>query len=167
MSKPPPDLTAVYRDHADAMFGFLISLTGSEADTKDLMQDVFCLLATRPQVLMDVQNVRGWLLQVSYRRFIDLTRRRRVHSEGNPENSPIFALTEDPDQSAFGQALESGLQALPADQRVVVFLKLWGEMTFADIAVALEIPMNTAASRYRYGIDKLRMLLRPIYEELK
>jgi RNA polymerase sigma-70 factor (ECF subfamily) len=40
-------------------------------------------------------------------------------------------------------------------------------MTFAEIAEALEIPANTAASRYRYGIDKLQALLRPLYEELR
>jgi RNA polymerase sigma-70 factor (ECF subfamily) len=46
-------------------------------------------------------------------------------------------------------------------------LKLWEELTFEEIAAALEIPPNTAASRYRYGIDKLRDRLRPIYEETR
>jgi RNA polymerase sigma-70 factor (ECF subfamily) len=45
-------------------------------------------------------------------------------------------------------------------------LKLWEGLTFEQIAEALDIPANTAASRYRYGLDKLRGLLRPIYEEL-
>ena len=40
-------------------------------------------------------------------------------------------------------------------------------MTFEAIAETLGIPLNTAASRYRYGIDKLRERLRPLYEELK
>lgn len=39
-------------------------------------------------------------------------------------------------------------------------------MTFEEIAGALAIPPNTAASRYRYGIDKLRDLLRPLYDEV-
>ena len=46
-------------------------------------------------------------------------------------------------------------------------LKLWEHMTFAEIATALGIPANTAASRYRYGIDKLQAHLRPLYEELR
>jgi RNA polymerase sigma-70 factor (ECF subfamily) len=37
-----------------------------------------------------------------------------------------------------------------------VTLKVWGELTFAEIAIALEIPANTAASRYRYGLEELR-----------
>jgi RNA polymerase sigma-70 factor, ECF subfamily len=49
----------------------------------------------------------------------------------------------------------------------VVHLKLWEELTFEAIAEALGIPANTAASRYRYGIDKLRARLRPFYDEIK
>ncbi len=46
-------------------------------------------------------------------------------------------------------------------------LKLWEGATFAQIAETLGIPANTAASRYRYAIDKLRERLRPIYEEIQ
>jgi len=48
-----------------------------------------------------------------------------------------------------------------------VHLKLWEGLTFERIAALLELPANTAASRYRYGIDKLRERLRPLFEELK
>jgi RNA polymerase sigma-70 factor (ECF subfamily) len=56
---------------------------------------------------------------------------------------------------------------LPAEQRAVAHLKLWEKLTFSDIAQTLEIPLNTAASRYRYGLDKLRDRLRPLYDEIK
>ena len=46
-------------------------------------------------------------------------------------------------------------------------LKLWDGLTFEQIAAALDIPPNTAASRYRYALDKLRERLRPLYEELR
>ena len=53
------------------------------------------------------------------------------------------------------------------EQRSVVHLKLWEGLTFEAIADVLEIPPNTAASRFRYGLDKLRERLRPLYEEIK
>ena len=56
---------------------------------------------------------------------------------------------------------------LPSDRRAVVHLKLWVGLTFEAIAELLGIPLNTAASRYRYGLDKLRVRLRPLYEEIK
>ena len=49
----------------------------------------------------------------------------------------------------------------------MIHLKLWEQFTFEEIATSLEIPTNTAASRYRYGIDKLRTLLRPLYNEIQ
>jgi RNA polymerase sigma-70 factor (ECF subfamily) len=49
----------------------------------------------------------------------------------------------------------------------VAHLKLWEKLTFEQIAATLHIPANTAASRYRYAIDKLRERLRPIYDEIK
>jgi RNA polymerase sigma-70 factor (ECF subfamily) len=63
--------------------------------------------------------------------------------------------------------LANALAELPPDQRVIVHLKLWEGLTFDAIAETLEISPNTAASRYRYGLDKLRDRLRPIYDEIK
>jgi RNA polymerase sigma-70 factor (ECF subfamily) len=63
--------------------------------------------------------------------------------------------------------VSEALGDLPPEQRAVIHLKLWEELTFEQIAEALDIPPNTAASRYRYGLDKLRERLRPLYEEIK
>jgi len=63
--------------------------------------------------------------------------------------------------------LSVALGELPAEQRSVVHLKLWEGLTFEQIAEVLDVPPNTAASRYRYGLDKLRGRLRPLYEEIK
>ena len=49
----------------------------------------------------------------------------------------------------------------------MVYLKLRAELTFEQVASALGISPNTAASRYRYGLDKLRTRLRPLYDELR
>jgi RNA polymerase sigma-70 factor (ECF subfamily) len=48
---------------------------------------------------------------------------------------------------------------LPEIYQQVVTLKTWGELTFDEIGEALEIPANTAASRYRYGLEELRKAL--------
>ena len=49
----------------------------------------------------------------------------------------------------------------------MIVLKIWNRYTFEEIGGLLEISPNTAASRYRYGLDKLRGRLRPLYEEIK
>jgi len=56
-------------------------------------------------------------------------------------------------------AIQAALRQLPPEQREVVVLKTWGELTFEQIARTLDIPPNTAASRYRYALDALRRSL--------
>jgi RNA polymerase sigma-70 factor (ECF subfamily) len=62
----------------------------------------------------------------------------------------------------FAMQVSTALSILPEEQRAVVHLKIWEEQTFGEIAETLGIPANTAASRYRYALDKLDALLRPI-----
>ena len=52
--------------------------------------------------------------------------------------------------------IEAALRGLPVEQRKVLVLKIWGELTFEEIARQLDIPANTAASRYRYALAGLR-----------
>ena len=75
--------------------------------------------------------------------------RERAHHALADHVTELFAQTLDPDEATFRRDLANALGELPTDQRVVVHLKLWEGLTFDSIAEALEIPMNTAASRYR------------------
>jgi len=161
----------LYDAHAQALFAFLLNLTRAEADTRDLLQKIFVKLAREPGLLAGVREERAFLIRLAHNAAIDLMRRRGAR-ERTKENfaaeiiSP-FAPTSDPDEKLFRAELSVALGELPAEQRAVVHLKLWGGLTFEAIAAALEIPPNTAASRYRYGLDKLRGRLRPLYEEMK
>jgi RNA polymerase sigma-70 factor (ECF subfamily) len=79
----------------------------------------------------------------------------------------LFAASPQADEESLRKALSAALEELPPDQRAVAHLKLWENATFEQIAETLGIPANTAASRYRYAMDKLRQRLRIIYEEIK
>jgi RNA polymerase sigma-70 factor (ECF subfamily) len=80
-----------------------------------------------------------------------------------PETEPLFAAAEDNERRA---AIEIALRELPAEQSELLVMKVWGELTFSQIAAALETSPNTAASRYRYALAKLREALaeEPTYE---
>jgi len=164
-----PSLAHLYDAHAPALFAFALDLTRSEADTADILQEIFCRLAARPELLRGVRDERAFLLRMVYTRVVDASRRRAVRQRFADEADPaaLFAPAADPDETAFRESLAGALAELPADQRAVVHLKLWQGLTFEEIATALAIPPNTAASRYRYGLDKLRTLLRPLYEEIQ
>lgn len=165
------ELERLYDTHADALFAFLLNLTRSEADTRDALQEVFCRLAAKPDLLRDVRDERGFLLRLAHNQAIDQMRRRdtrsRAHDALAAETVELFVQTADPDETAFRRELADALGELPADQRAVVHLKLWSGLTFDRIAEVLDVPLNTAASRYRYGLDKLRARLRPLYDEIR
>jgi RNA polymerase sigma-70 factor (ECF subfamily) len=57
--------------------------------------------------------------------------------------------------------IEEALKTLPDYYKEVILLKIWGDLTFEEIAETLDIPMNTAASRYRYALEKLRRTITP------
>lgn len=163
----------LYDEHAQALFAFLLNFTRDEDDTRDVLQDVFVKLARQPDLLRGVREERAFLLRLAHNAAIDLMRRRTTrdkHHEAfgaDAETLSPFATTDDPDEQAFRAELSAALGALPPEQRAVVHLKLWEGLTFEQIAETLGIPLNTAASRFRYGLDKMRERLRPIYEEIQ
>ena len=165
------DIERLYDEHAQALFAFLLNFTRHESDTRDLLQELFVKLAQQPDVLAGVRDERAFLLRLAHNLAINLFRRRgarkKHHEQLAGETLAVFAATAAPDEGAFRTALGAALGEIPADQRAVVHLKLWEGLTFEQIAELLGIPLNTAASRYRYGLDKLRERLRPLYDEIR
>ncbi len=164
----PPDLALIYDTHARAIFAFLLNFTRNDADAGDILQDVFVKVAERPSLLDGVKQIRPWLIRMAHRQAIDLVRRRGSHTralESSAAETPLFAPVEDADGEAFRAAVAEAMAELPEEQRAVVHLKIWEDMTFAQIADAIGMSANTAASRYRYALDKLEALLRPLNKE--
>ncbi|MCW5557040.1 MAG: sigma-70 family RNA polymerase sigma factor [Verrucomicrobiae bacterium] len=165
------DLARLYDDHAAALYAYALNLTRSESDAGDVLQEVFTRLARRGELPSDLREPRALLLRMAHHAVVDSLRRResrrRAAESLAAESGTLFAPAPDPDAAAFRNGLAAALGELPAAQRAVVHLKLWEGLTFEQIAGTLDLSPNTAASRYRYGIDKLRAQLRPLYEEIR
>ena len=164
------ELERIYDEHADSVFAFLLNFLRNEQDARDLLQEVFVRISRQPDLLRRSREERPYLLGLAHHAAVDWMRRRATrekYHERSAEPAAIFALANDPDEEKFREALSRALGELPEEQRVVVHLKLWEDLTFGQIAGMLAISPNTAASRYRFGLDKLRSLLRPLYEEIK
>jgi RNA polymerase sigma-70 factor (ECF subfamily) len=167
----PAEIERLYDAHAQSLYAFLLNFTRDENDTRDLLQEIFIKLAREPKLLSGVRDERAFFIRLAHNSAIDLIRRRgrRVRTKvifAGEMYSP-FAPANEPDEEVFRDQLSEALGRLPEEQRAVLHLKLWEGLTFEQIAGALGISPNTAASRYRYGLDKLRERLRPLYEEIK
>ena len=149
--------------HAGRLLLFARQQTRSDADAEDLLQESLVEAWQRidpnelPPVALVVATIRRRAIDRARR---DDRRRQREETSG-AETGPWFdtAATD----AEAREVVEAGLRKLPEIYREVVTLKIWGELTFAEIAEALEIPANTAASRYRYGLEMLRKELKDEY----
>ena len=99
------------------------------------------------------------------RRAIDLARsndRRSEREEATVREAPQSWFDESLEERERARLLQQAMTVLPQSYREVITLKVWGGLTFQEVAQALEIPANTAASRYRYGLDHLRRALKEV-----
>ena len=130
----PTDFERLYDEHAQAVFAYLLNLTRHEADTRDLLQELFVKVAQRPELLQGVREERAFLLRLAHNLAIDLIRRRgtreKHHEQFAGEAVAIFPPASEADEGAFREELSAALGELPADQRAVVHLKLWEGLTF-------------------------------------
>jgi RNA polymerase sigma-70 factor (ECF subfamily) len=163
------ELERLYDSHAGGLFHYLVTFTKTEADARDLLQELFIKLA-RGAAKEGVQSEKAWLYRLAHNLAVDWLRRRKVRWDAEErlikEMEAGHHTTADPDSLLMARHFAEAMKSLPDDQRVVMQLKLWEGMTFEEIAEAQGVPLNTAASRYRYGLEKLRTVLRPLYEEL-
>jgi RNA polymerase sigma-70 factor (ECF subfamily) len=162
-------LESLYNDYAKGLYGYFVSCTHCEADAADLLQDVFVKLARTPRCLDRVANVRSFLFRMAHNMAIDWSRRgksRRERAEGLTEQT-LLRVDADPDTERFRASLENALTELPEEQRSAVYMKLWGGLTAEEIGELSGVSANTISSRYRYGLEKLREVLRPVYDEIK
>jgi RNA polymerase sigma-70 factor, ECF subfamily len=163
------ELEQLYDAHASGLFHYLVSFTKTEADARDLLQELFIKLA-RGATREAVQSEKAWLFRLAHNMAVDWLRRRKVRWDTEErllrELTGGHQLAHDPDSRMVAERFAEAMRSLPEEQRTVMQLKLWDGLTFEEIAAVQGIPLNTAASRHRYALEKLRVLLRPLYEEL-
>jgi RNA polymerase sigma-70 factor, ECF subfamily len=134
-----------------------------DADAQDLVQDA--VIESWQRGGGDGPPALGLVYATIRRRAIDLARsedRRAVREQQTGAEIPACWFDTSAEERERTLLIEQAMRALPANYREVLTLKVWGGLTFAEIGEALEVPANTAASRYRYGLGELRKLTREV-----
>ena len=151
-------------EHASKFLLFARQQTRSEADAQDLVQEAVVQAAKRRGE--DTPPPPALVFATIHRRAIDLARRegRRARRElvaMETAQEPWFDTSVEDRERA--RLIQDAMSKLPETYREVITLKMWGGLTFAEIASALGIPANTAASRYRYALQELRKLMKEVF----
>jgi RNA polymerase sigma-70 factor (ECF subfamily) len=142
----------LYEAYGPRLYRYALLLLADRAAAEDAIQEVFLQMAR-------VSDRGGFEVTFAYLAttvrntcYTALRRQRRRHEVGEPilESASPEATEEE------RMMIDQALKALPAEQREVVYLKVFEGLTFQEIADRCDISINTAGSRYRYAMQSLR-----------
>lgn len=152
-------LTELYDLAAPRLVRYAVTLTRNQHDAEDVLQAAFVRIARNPERLSTAHHPWPYLLRVVRNEALRVIQNRR--SQSIVETPSACVVHTEFDQQDVAESVRKALRQLPPMQAEVVVLKIWENMTFAQIGAVLETSQNTAASRYRYALEKLTMLLQP------
>ena len=154
------DWKSCFSEVAPGLVLFARQFVQSIADAEDIVQEAFVRfwrkqhsITNRALLFATVRSIALDLLRRDVRR---ARREAKACLESEQVTSPQFDADDEGQQ-----ALAAAVERLPPDQREVLVMKIWNELTFADIATVLGVSQNTAASRYRYALGNLKKSLVP------
>lgn len=155
---------SILKKYQDAVYGYLRTVLRDPARADDASQEVFLRLfrgasSYRP---MEGGRFKYWLFTIAANvaRSALRARGRSVPLESAAVENISAPIHDPSDSSERQERVRVALESLPEEQKQVVLLKEYQGLTFEEVARALEISVNTAKSRMRYGLLKLSELLR-------
>ncbi len=154
-------LGRLYDAYARPVYHLLLARVADRETAEDLLQEVFMALLDQGRKAARIRNLPAYLFAIA-RRKASQSRNHRPPTD-NLDNLQLVDVGTNPAEAV---AVREALNELPTEQREVVVLKIWHDLTFEEIGQALQISPNTAASRYRYAMEKLRIILGEMNDEL-
>ncbi|MBL9114141.1 MAG: sigma-70 family RNA polymerase sigma factor [Verrucomicrobiaceae bacterium] len=165
MDRPAHDWQKCFQELAPRLILYARQLTASQADAEDVVQLAFVRWwqhnpgADRAHVPLLYAAVRT--ISMDARR----SEERRLRREATVESDEAY-FEPFVQHRETAELLARALQELPPEQREVVTLRIWGDLSFAEIATATQASINTVAGRYRYALKALQKVLEPMRADL-
>ena len=141
-----------YEEYRQELFTYAIALSGSRAMAEDAVHEAFYHMLQRPRT---PENFRAYVFRAVRNAAIDDIRRRNRETPAESIFSvdSVVHAAEGRDELRLAMHL---LEILSADERECIVLKLFNDLTFREVAAVRGVSLNTAASWYRRGLEKLR-----------
>ena len=152
------ELAQLYDDYGARIYGYILALVSNVSDAEEIMQDIFTAVYQSRRSPRDPER---YLFRAARNAAYSHLRWRRVrwNAQSHLEHQVVLRYEGGGDAPWHEGDAQRALLDLPVKHREVVVLKVLQGMTFEEIGDMLEISPNTAASRYRYAIEKLRASL--------
>jgi RNA polymerase sigma-70 factor (ECF subfamily) len=155
-------LCRIYRKYGDYLLALAAALLKDLSAAEDVVHDVFCKFIESREKFKLAGSLKSFLSTCVVNLARDRLKAGKLKNCGLDEAAVALDTNEPEHDAIFGEEardLNRAIAQLAYEQREVVMLHLRGGMKFREIAGLQGIPINTAKSRYRYGLEKLRELL--------
>ena len=155
----PDDLCRLIDAHSATLI--LYAKQWNADDAEDVVQETFLRLVRRAQWEGKPENPAAWLFTAVRNEAIDRIRkakRRQKHERQRAAERPVWLETP-PDTSLRSEELLKFLDALPLEQREIVIARIWGGLTFDEIAALIGDSRTTVHRRYGEALETLRQKL--------
>lgn len=164
----PAAMDLLVERHAGAVYAFARRFLGDPALAEDLTQEVWVRVLRRADGFAGRARFTTWLFAVTRNACLDHHRReRRPASPVRDDPRPLDELAHPgpsvPDRVARAELsalVQRAVAALPPEQREVFLLREQTDLSFREIAAALELPRDTVKSRMRYALEHVRRFVR-------
>ncbi|HOX37222.1 MAG TPA: sigma-70 family RNA polymerase sigma factor [Candidatus Brocadiia bacterium] len=147
-------LSEVYDRYGSDIYRYLMVLLSGRNFAEDVMQEVFLRLLGASRKNPEAVGNRLYVMQVARNEAFRALKKSRRPAEDRFELLDVAAPARISKVEKL--AIQEAVSALPEEQREVIHLKVFMNMSFAEIADVTGVTVNTAASRYRYAAQKLR-----------
>lgn len=160
----PAVVEELYAQHAADLRAFLVGVLRNADWAAEALQSTFVKAAEAGHTAQP-DTIKGWLFRVAYHQAMLLKRKQDIDQRATRQIVWQAKSESEPAESRLvrGEVVERvkhGLEKLPADQRLVVRLRIYEDKTFAQIASELGIPLGTVVTRMRAALEKLNRDLR-------
>lgn len=156
-------LGRIYEKYKNDLLILAIALLNEKSAAEDVVHDVFVTFVQSLENFRLTGSLKGYLLTCAVNRARNANKASQHRSIEADPAEPVTPGADEPSRSIIYneqlQQLSEAMAHLSYEQREVIMLHFQAGMTFKNIAASLGIPVDTAKSRYRYGIDKLRLIL--------
>jgi RNA polymerase sigma-70 factor (ECF subfamily) len=145
-------ISALYREHAPALLGYLQRAFGSAGSAEDMLQETFLRALQGADRLAAAVSPRAWLFGVA--RHVGLDAIRRGGRLGPlPQDMPAPPAPSGDDRV---DQVRRAIDRLPDEQREALELRVTGGLTYEEIAAAVDVPIGTVRSRLHNALRRLR-----------